>query len=176
MQEISDTAVDALCEREPSGTLHRTGRQHWLLVMLWAFFLVLVLTYGAIAMSSTGTPIRDIKWSWPRTGDSLEIGVTLLAIFHLLQVVHLFRKMGMFHRPDIRQRKRLSVPGLVAPWLVRWAILSAISVDGLVLVFVAHDSGKLLPFLVVSVLGYAMSFPSRRRQQLLRLEVDPARS
>lgn len=151
----------------------RTGREYWTTKALWAAFLGVALFYGAMALASTGTRIRDLGLSWPKIDDPLELGVTFLAVINLLQFVHLSRKKVMSRRLGARQTERLTVLEVVVPWLIRWAVLSAVPLWGLVLVSFSRDAGKLSPFIVVGILGFIVSFPSRRRVQELSPKVAP---
>jgi hypothetical protein len=51
------------------------------------------------------------------------------------------------------------------PWIVRLALLESVTVMGYMIAFLKHDPGKIAPFLLISVIGFLLSFPSEDKVQ-----------
>ena len=143
-------------------------RSCWHARMIWTGLLLSNIVYFAIAVWSAGVSLRDLSLSWPDMNRGIEAAMVALASIHLLQLVWLRRSAIRWARSAAATPGGIQPGHVLARWIVRWALLTAITVCGLVVAFASHDAGKLLPFFVVSLVGLVVMFPieAKMRQVL----------
>lgn len=137
--------------------------------MLYLVMVMAVVMYVAIAYILFGSHSRLVDYR-----DSLVHLRTILLVFSVMSIVSirvLSEKLLIVKSPDSGSGDVVEPRKLLTMVILEAAFCETASVLGLVLTFVAKNFYEMVPFLVISITGFAFYFPQKDRwQKCLRVD------
>jgi hypothetical protein len=136
--------------------------------LLWVSMLLCVLIYGVIAAMVVGETDSPVPSANDFFRDPAVLVLTMVAVaaflFALLVPKFLFRSAGTGLAAPASPSTNLTLSQrLLGLFIVQWAMMESIAIFGLLAAFLFLDLRLFVAFGVVSVIGFALTFPSEGR-------------
>jgi len=129
--------------------------------VIWGALLVSLGMYFFVAVKKQPTPfVFDLSAANPQNMVEMIISgmaVVMVALAFVLPNLFLNRaKKSVNSQTDVRQMAKY----YFVPFIVRLALLESCTLYGFAMSFMRRDAMIMLPFVLISVVGYLMSFPT----------------
>jgi hypothetical protein len=129
--------------------------------VIWGALLVSLGLYVFVAVQKQPTPfVFNLSAANPQNMVEMVISgmaVLMVALAFVLPNMFLIRaKKSVGPQTDVRQMARY----YFVPFIVRLALLESCTLYGFAMSFMRRDAMIMLPFVLISIVGYLMSFPT----------------
>jgi hypothetical protein len=122
--------------------------------VIWVAFFATVILFGLVLQYTGNSTIEDVSPFVFQVAFAVLAAVCLGLAFWLPKLIYRGNKEGS---------AAAEVSRYYVPWVMRVALLEQIAVAGFVLAILTGDDFAYIPFAVVTVIAYGMSFPSPDR-------------
>jgi hypothetical protein len=136
------------------------------LKIIWVALFFSLFMYAVMLTGPAGGG-NPFSFGFPDFSNPFEMAVTVAVLPPLLLAVVIPNFLIKAQKSKVTPETTIAEIYRLAhvPWVIRLALIESVTVTGFAIAVMKHNPGKIVPFLIISVIGFLLSFPSDDKVQ-----------